>query len=273
MRPDFIRTAHRAPAVAGTFYPASPRALQRDVDALLRVVPAPRDQRLPKALIVPHAGYVYSGPVAATAYAALLPFRDRFRRVVLVGPSHRTYFVGLALPEASVFDTPLGSVPVDIEALAWIPEVPVHDGAHAREHSLEVQLPFLQRVLPRFAIVPLVVGDAGVADVADVIEALWGGPETLIVISSDLSHYLPYAEAHRMDDVTARRIVTLGPRPLHHDEACGATPINGLLAVARRRRLRPELLDLRSSGDTAGPRDQVVGYGAFAFYEEAENDA
>jgi AmmeMemoRadiSam system protein B len=273
MTPELITSAHRAPAVAGTFYPASPRELRDDVEGMLARALTPGDQRPPKALIVPHAGYRYSGPVAATAYAALVPFRDHFRRVVLVGPSHRVYFLGLALPEARVFDTPLGPVPVDAGALSCIPEVPVLEAAHAREHAIEVQLPFLQRVLPRFAIVPLVAGEASAAAVAAVLEALWGGPETLIVISSDLSHYLPYEVAHRTDAVTARRIVGLGPGSLHHDQACGATPVNGLLAVARRRRLRPELLDLRSSGDTEGTRDQVVGYGAFAFYEEAGHDA
>ncbi len=260
--------AHRPPAVAGTFYPGSLHALQNEVDTLMRGVVAPADRKPPKALIVPHAGYRYSGPIAATAYAAVAPVRDRIRRVVLVGPSHRAYFVGLALPEESVFDTPLGPVQVDADALRLIPRVPALGPAHAREHSLEVQLPFLQRLLPRFSIVPLVAGDASGAEVADVLEILWGGPETLIVISSDLSHYLPYDVARRTDEATAQSIVALGATPIHHDQACGATPVNGLVTVARRRGLRPELLDLRNSGDTAGSHDQVVGYGAFAFHEE-----
>jgi AmmeMemoRadiSam system protein B len=263
----------RPTAVAGTFYPSSPGVLREEVDAMLDGVPARFDPRQPKALIVPHAGYRYSGPVAATAYASLAPFAERISCVVLVGPSHRAYFLGLALPGARVFDTPLGSVPVDAAALAKIPHVPALSAAHAREHALEVQLPFLMRVLRSFSIVPLLAGDATGADVAAVLDALWGGPETLLVISSDLSHYLAYDTARHVDGITARAIVGLGPAPLHHDQACGATPVNGLLAAARRRGLRPELLDLRNSGDTAGDRDQVVGYGAFAFYEEAGHDA
>ena len=240
---------------------------------MIAEAPVRAHEQPPKALIVPHAGYVYSGPVAAAAYRALIPFRDRIHRVVLIGPSHRAYLTGLALPAALAFDTPLGPVPVDTDALTLIPDVPRVAAAHGREHALEVQLPFLVRALDRFAIVPLVAGEASGDEVAAVLEALWGGPETLVVVSSDLSHYLPYADARRIDEMTAREILRLGAVPLSHDQACGATPVNGLLAVARRRGLRPELLDLRSSGDTAGPRDQVVGYGSFAFYEEAGHDA
>jgi MEMO1 family protein len=269
MDTETSRRTHRLPAVAGTFYPDSAKVLRDTVDAMLAAARAPAEpQRPPKALIVPHAGYVYSGPIAATAYATLIPFRDRYRKVVLLGPSHRVYFPGLALTEADVLDTPLGPVAID----GALPDVPRLAAPHAREHSLEVQLPFLQRVLPGFTLVPLAVGDARGAEVARVIEAEWGGPETLIVVSSDLSHYHPYEVARRTDAVTARRILDLSPGPLHHDQACGATPVNGLLEVARRRGLRPELLDLRSSGDTAGSPDAVVGYGAFAFYEEAGHD-
>lgn len=260
----------RPAAVAGSFYPASPGDLAAAVDALLReAAPAAPARRPPKALLVPHAGYRYSGPVAASAYALLAPFATRLTRVVLIGPSHRAYFHGVALPEATAFDTPLGPVPVDPALAGSLPDVPRFAGAHAREHSLEVQLPFLQRVLPRFSIVPVVAGDAEPDEVAAVLDALWGGPETLVVVSSDLSHYLTYAEARRADEITAGRIAALSPTPLRHDQACGATPLNGLLVLARRRRLRVEQLDLRSSGDTAGPRDQVVGYAAFAFHEEA----
>jgi AmmeMemoRadiSam system protein B len=260
----------RPAAVAGTFYPAVPRHLAGEVDELLHHAGAKHaPPRPPKALIVPHAGYRYSGPVAASAYACLVPFAEQIHRVVLLGPSHRAYLAGLALPEASVFETPLGPVEVDREALALIPGVPRSAAAHAREHSLEVQLPFLMRVLQRFEIVPLVAGDADTAEVAAVLDALWGGPETLIVISSDLSHYLPYEIARRTDEATARHIVDLVPAPIDHQEACGATGVNGLLVSARRRGLSPVLLDLRSSGDTAGGRAEVVGYGAFAIYEEA----
>lgn len=261
----------RPPAVAGTFYPAAPRHLLAEVDDLLNeatVSLRPSLRRAPKALIVPHAGFRYSGPVAASAYSLLTPHAESFHRVVLLGPSHRAYFHGVALPVASAFETPLGVLNVDQAACALVPDVPRLAAAHAREHSLEVELPFLMRVLPRFSLVPLVVGDADDDVVAAVIDALWDGPETLIVISSDLSHYLPYEEARRVDAETAARIVDLGPTPLRHDQACGATPVNGLLTVARRRRLRPVRVDLRSSGDTAGSREQVVGYGSFAFYEE-----
>jgi AmmeMemoRadiSam system protein B len=221
-------------------------------------------------LVAPHAGYRYSGPIAARAFARLVPCAETYHRVVLVGPSHRAWFRGLALPEAEAFETPLGVVPVDTEGARGL-GLERLAAAHAREHALEVMLPFLLRVLPRFAIVPLVVGEASGDEVASVLEALWGGPETLIVISTDLSHYLPYEDARRIDAATAERILALSPTPLRHDQACGATPVNGLLIAARRRGLVPERLDLRNSGDTAGTRDQVVGYTAFAFYEEARH--
>jgi AmmeMemoRadiSam system protein B len=218
---------------------------------------------------VPHAGYVYSGPIAAAAYARLAPAAAGIRRVVLLGPAHRVPFRGLALPGADQFATPLGNVPVDAAGAALarrLPQVADNPHAHAAEHSLEVQLPFLQRVLGDFRLVPLVVGAASGESVAEVLDLLWGGPETLIVISSDLSHYHAYGEARTMDRATADAILELAPR-LDHDEACGATPVNGLLLAARRRGLVPTLLDLRNSGDTAGDRRQVVGYAAFGFCE------
>jgi len=260
----------RPPAVAGMFYPGDPAVLARDVDdalAAARPVAGPA----PKALIAPHAGYVYSGPVAANAYAALEPVRDTIRRVVLLGPCHRVAVRGLALPSADAFDTPLGRVPVDrtaVAALAGLPQVVVSGAAHAQEHSLEVQLPFLQRVLRDFSIVPLAVGDAAADEVAEVLDRLWGGPETLILVSSDLSHYHRYDDAVQIDRATADAILALDPA-LDHEQACGATPIAGLLIVARRRGLAPELLDLRNSGDTAGDRRRVVGYAAFVFRDEA----
>lgn len=263
----------RPPAVAGRFYPAEPVRLAREVDDLLAgVVGAdePPPKALPKVLLAPHAGYVYSGPVAASAYARLKPFAARIKRVVLLGPAHRVLVRGLALPDAAALATPLGAAPVDQEAfrtIADLPQVSVSKAAHALEHSLEVQLPFLQRILDDFSIVPVAVGEVGASEVAEVIETLWGGPETLVIISSDLSHYLPYSIAQQLDQQTAAQILALSSEPLQHEQACGATPINGLLRVARQHRLRAQLLDLRSSGDTAGPRDQVVGYGAFAFYE------
>lgn len=264
----------RPAAVAGAFYPASRAALSAQVQALLRGATAPAPLALPpKALIVPHAGYVYSGPVAAHAYAALAPWRETIRRVVLLGPVHRVPVQGLALPGVDAFETPLGVVPVDALAagvLADLPQVGISRAAHAWEHSLEVQLPFLQTVLRDFTLVPLAVGDASAADVAAVLERLWGGPETLLVISSDLSHYHPYDEARHLDADAVRAMLTLQP-VLDHAHACGATPVNGLLLAARRHGLRPQLLDLRNSGDTAGDRARVVGYAALAFTEPAND--
>jgi hypothetical protein len=258
----------RRPAVAGTFYPASPDELSQLVDRLIAGVPAKAGAR-PKALIAPHAGYIYSGPIAASAYACVKSGAGEITRVVIVGPAHRVYVQGLVSPGAGALRTPLGTLPVDRAALAPLPQVAENPRAHEAEHSLEVQLPFLQRLLPGVQIVPLAVGEAEPEEVAAVLEALWGGPETLVVISSDLSHYLGYREASAADRRTADRVLALDPVPLEGEDACGCAGINGLVEVARRRGLRPELLDLRSSGDTAGPRDQVVGYGAFAFYEGA----
>jgi AmmeMemoRadiSam system protein B len=258
----------RSPAVAGTFYPADSRILGRDVRALLD--DAQGSQTPPKALIAPHAGYLYSGPVAASAYASLKPLAARIRRVVLLGPTHRIPVRGLALPAVESFATPLGTVALDLEAmqtLTALPQVVVSDAAHAFEHALEVQLPFLQMVLQDFTLIPFAVGEASAEEVAEVLHRLWGGEETLIVISSDLSHYLPYDRCKQVDRRTAQEILRLHPA-ISHDEACGATPINGLLLAARMHHLHPHLLDLRNSGDTAGPRDGVVGYAAFAFCED-----
>ncbi len=255
----------RRPAVAGTFYPAAPEELAAAVDAFLADVPASAGAP-PKAVVVPHAGYVYSGPIAASAYAALRPLASRVTCVVMVGPAHRARVEGLASPGARALRTPLGDIPVDLDALAAIPSVVSSPRAHAREHSLEVQLPFVQRVLPRARIVPLVVGYASAEHVGRVLETLWGGEETVVVVSSDLSHYLPYAQGRLLDEDTARRIVAL-EGGLVGEDACGCAGINGLLWLARRRGLEARVIDLRSSGDTAGSRDAVVGYGAFGFYE------
>lgn len=223
-----------------------------------------------KGIIAPHAGYVYSGPIAASAYAALAPRAQQIEKVVLLGPAHRVHLQGLALPEASRFATPLGEVEIDAElairALA-LPQVQRSAQAHALEHSLEVHVPFLQALLPHFTLLPLVVGEASPEQVAEVLELCWGGPETAIVISSDLSHYHSYAEATRLDRSTAEWIASASTPGLDPHRACGARCIDGLIALARPRRLAIELLDLRNSGDTAGPRDQVVGYGAFAIHE------
>ena len=261
-------SAIRSPAVAGLFYPADPRQLAHDIQQMLSK--ASPHTLTPKALIVPHAGYIYSGPIAATAYATLRTIAARIRRVVLLGPTHRVAVRGLALPGADAFDTPLGRVMLDAEAacsIAHLPQVTVSAQAHALEHSLEVQLPFLQSMLTDFMLLPLAVGMATPEEVAEVLEALWGGEETLIVISSDLSHYLPYATAQRVDHDTVQAILKLR-QPVEHGHACGGTPISGLIVSASRHHLTPHLLDLRNSGDTAGSHDQVVGYAALAFTEE-----
>ena len=261
----------RLPAVAGLFYPADAAQLRASVGSYLGAADVTSEEPVPKALVVPHAGYVYSGPIAGSAYARLASGRGRIRRVVLIGPAHRAYVQGLAGAGAREFARPLGRVPVDGEVIDAVraaePGLVVDDArAHAREHSLEVQIPFLQEVLPGAAIVPMVVSDAPPEVVGRVIERLWGGPETVIVISSDLSHYLPYPTARRVDEDTAKRILALEPE-IEGERACGAAGVNGLLWVARRRGMRARVLDLRNSGDTAGGRDEVVGYGAFAFYE------
>ena len=259
----------RPPAVAGMFYPASAQLLARTLARLLGEVPPSRQPR-PKAIVAPHAGYVYSGPIAASVYAPLAAWRGSIRRVLLLGPTHRVAVDGLALPGCRAFATPLGEVPVDAQAVAVVGDLPqlcVSAAVHADEHALEVQLPFLQTVLGDFSLLPLAVGDASPQEVAQVIERLWGGDETLIVVSSDLSHYLPYDAARRIDAQTAQRIGALDAT-IDHQQACGATPLNGLLLAARAHGLDVRLLDLRNSGDTAGDRSRVVGYGAFAFGEE-----
>lgn len=262
--------AIRPPAVAGLFYPADPRELRQEVSDFLAQAQRPaEDAPPPKAIIAPHAGYVYSGPVAASAYARLIPARGQIKRVVLFGPSHRVALLGLATCSASHFRTPLGDIPIDtaaVESIAALPQVKRMDEAHSLEHSLEVHLPFLQMVLGDFSLVPMVAGDASPEQVAEVLERLWGGPETLIVISSDLSHYHDYETARRMDRVTSQAIETLQLEDVDSQHACGKVPVNGLLYYARTHGLHAETIDLRNSGDTAGPRDQVVGYGAYIFH-------
>ncbi len=265
-----IMSEIRPAAVGGLFYPGEPQALAAEVDQLLAEVGAEElPPRPPKAVIAPHAGYIYSGPIAARAFAAVRALAGRVRRVVLLGPAHRVAIRGLALPGADGLATPLGVVAVDREAAraaASLPFVSVRPDAHAEEHALEVELPFLQRTLGEFEVLPLVCGHARPEAVAELLENFWDGGETLIVVSSDLSHYLPYGEAQRVDRETARAILDLAG-PLDSFQACGALPISGLLQAARRHRLEPRLLDLRSSGDTAGDRQRVVGYAAFAFCE------
>ncbi|MDD2729069.1 AmmeMemoRadiSam system protein B [Malikia sp.] len=272
----------RPAAVAGLFYPGDAVTLARTVaQSLARATqtagaagPSAPDAA-PKALIVPHAGYVYSGATAAQAYALLAPQRDQIRRVVLLGPVHRVPVRGLALPDADAFETPLGRVEIDAQAVAelqGLPQVTRSRAAHAQEHSLEVQLPFLQTVLADFKLLPLAVGDASPAEVAEVLERLWGGPETLIVVSSDLSHFLDHDSARATDGATLRQILTL-QGGISHRQACGATPVNGLLLAARGKGLSPRLIAQCNSGDTTGERQRVVGYASVSFNESVPVDA
>ncbi len=258
----------RAPAVAGIFYPASAYELQSDVEQYLARARVPRTAPRPKALIAPHAGYAYSGPIAGSAFACLQNLHLEIKRVLLIGPSHRVAFRGLALSCADAFNTPLGEVSVDQEAngmLLSLDYVHMNDRAHRDEHALEVELPFLQCALDDFVIVPVVVGDADAHHVAATINKLWGGPETLIVVSSDLSHYLTYVQAQALDRNTAAAILELAPEKIGPDQACGRLSIQGLLIAAKQHQRQPVQLDLRNSGDTAGKKSQVVGYGAWVF--------
>lgn len=260
----------REPAVAGHFYPAEAAELSRTVEHYLDEARFAAGS-VPKALIAPHAGYIYSGPVAASAYATLRSGHQCISRVVLLGPAHCVRLWGLAFSSAELFRTPLGDIPVEPvpEEILAMREVCVSDTAHEAEHSLEVHLPFLQRTLGTFSIVPVVVGEAGPEVVAAVLDRFWGGPETLIAVSSDLSHYLDYRSAIASDHVTCDAIEHLCFEDLTREGACGRIPIGGLLLEARRRQLEVATLDLRNSGDTAGSKVSVVGYGAWAFLEAA----
>ncbi len=258
----------RPAAVAGMFYSDDPAQLRTDILHYLK--DASRNVNTPpKAIIVPHAGYVFSGPVAASAYAQLEPLAQTIKHVILLGPSHRLAFRGIATPDADIFATPLGQVKIN-RALCLVAEqfdfVQPIPAAHAQEHSLEVQLPFLQTLLPDFDLTPLVVGDCNADDVARVLDTLWGGDDTLIVISSDLSHYHNYEVARRLDANTSRAIEQLQPENISYDDACGRTPLNGLLTLAKHKQLQIDTLDLRNSGDTAGSKDRVVGYGAYVVH-------
>lgn len=257
----------RQPCVAGYFYPADKQVLQKNIQDLLSAV-TPVKLTAPKAIIAPHAGYIYSGPIAATIYQTLLPIKDTIKRVVLLGPAHRVAFNGIAVTQCTSFITPLGDIPIDSEAInaaLKTPDVNVNEHAYDGEHSLEVQLPFLQSILTDFKLVPCVVGFAAPELVASVLEQLWGASETLIVISSDLSHYHDYSTAQQLDSATSQAIVDLAPERIGDDQACGRLPIKGLLLAARKLNLHATVLDLRNSGDTAGDRNRVVGYGAYHF--------
>jgi len=257
----------RMPAVAGTFYPEDARELREGVRGYLAGAPLP-DGPPPKAVVAPHAGYIYSGAVAARAFAALAPLRGKVERVVLMGPAHRVVFAGLAVPTADAFETPLGSLRVDPrgrDELLAVPQVIASDRPHAGEHCLEVELPFLQEVLGNVPIVPIVVGDASDREAARALEQVWDGPATCVVVSTDLSHYHSYAAAQRLDLEAARAIEKLAPEHIDDEQACGSTGLRALLLVARAKGLHATTLELSNSGDAAGPSDEVVGYGAFAF--------
>ena len=261
--------AVRRPAVAGTFYVADPRRLAGEVDALLEAAAVPEESERPAALVVPHAGYAYSGPVAATAYAQLRPHASSYARVVLLGPSHFVPVRGLAFPAATAFATPLGTLEVDLPTCLRLaaeqPSVSVSDAPHAEEHSLEVQLPFLQRLLDGCTLVPAVCGGVGAEEVADVLDSAVETERDLVVVSTDLSHHLDHDTASRRDRATAEAVLRLDAGAIGSRDACGAVPLRGLLTWARRQGLAASLLDRRTSGDTAGSRRQVVGYGAFRF--------
>ena len=258
------RSINRAPAVAGSFYPAQPQRLLETITAYLQDVKT--TGKVPKAIIVPHAGYHYSGPIAASAYARLKPAAGIIKRVVLIGPSHRVGFMGIAVSACQAFTTPLGNIALDSSAAATLLKLPFVlqlEQAHQQEHSLEVHLPFLQAVLHNFSLIPLVVGEASAEQVSQVLELLWGGEETLLVISSDLSHYHDYATAQRLDQATSACIEKLDYQHLGADAACGKGPISGLLKVLQKKSLHIKTIDLRNSGDTAGDKHKVVGYGAY----------
>lgn len=263
------RVSIRPAAVAGMFYPGNAVQLDADIGKFLQA--DIHQISAPKAIIVPHAGYMYSGPVAASAYANLVRQHAQIKRVVLLGPAHRVYIEGMALPTNTHFATPLGNIALDTGSMALIAELPFVeylDAAHRDEHSLEVQLPFLQKTLDDFLLIPIVVGNASPEQVQQVLEQLWGGPETLIVISSDLSHYHDYQHARQLDSETTRLIETFTWSQLGPEQACGCMPMRGLLKLARQRSMTIKTLDLRNSGDTAGPRDKVVGYGSYALHEQ-----
>lgn len=259
----------RPPAVAGMFYPANPETLRSQVTALLNE-DTYTGQQAPKAIIVPHAGYIYSGSIAASAYRSIGPADHSIKKVILLGPAHRVPLRGLAAPSVDRFQTPLGDIQLhsgDIYDLVEnFSQIKLSDLVHEEEHSLEVQLPFLQIMLSDFLLVPLVVGDASEIEVADVIDYLWKDPESLVVISSDLSHFLSYENAQRTDATTARLIEALRGRDLPDHSACGRIPIAGMLRLARQHKMRIERFDLRNSGDTAGDRSRVVGYGAWGIF-------
>ncbi|MCL2736013.1 MAG: AmmeMemoRadiSam system protein B [Propionibacteriaceae bacterium] len=275
----------RPTAVAGFFYPDDPQQLRAIVTGFLedarggaQAHPRGVAPDSVQGVIAPHAGYIYSGLTAGSAYVQLEPLADRVRHVVIVGPTHRVGIHGIALPDADAMATPLGLVPLWAEGVSRAlacPRVEVSEAVHAQEHSLEVQLPFLQMTLPDVDVLPLAAGWVEPQDVALVLSDVADPADTAIIISSDLSHYHPYAEARRIDQETVRQILRRDPL-VSHDQACGATGINALTLVSNQRGLHPVLIGMCTSGDTAGDKKAVVGYAAFGFYatslDEEEED-
>ena len=262
----------RQAAVAGLFYPDNAEELARDIQQYLDQA-ASSCASPPKAIIVPHAGYIYSGSTAAIAYASIRPLAKQISRVVLLGPAHRVHLRGMALPAVDYFETPLGTVAIDsgaIQQLLTLPQVQIMDAAHWQEHSLEVQLPFLQSVLDKFSLVPIVVGDATGSEAMQVLDMLWDGPETLIVVSSDLSHYHDYSTAQYIDRSTCEAIEKLDIDHIDYQQACGCNAVKGLLLSAKKRNMKVQTLALSNSGDTSGGRERVVGYGSWAFYNNRD---
>jgi len=256
----------RHPAVAGTFYPNKPMTLQQSVAQYIDA--AHTISAKPKAIIAPHAGFIYSGPVAGSIYKTLAQRSSQITRVVLLGPSHRLAFSGCALSSADIYVTPLGNINIDKKAadsIRLLPFVQELDAAHLEEHSLELQLPFLQVVLPQFLLLPIVVGNASPEQIATLLDHVWRGDETLIIVSSDLSHYHAYEIAQQLDQNTSTAIENLCPANIGHEQACGFLPVNGLLLAAKQHNMSAKTIDLRNSGDTAGSKSQVVGYGAYVF--------
>lgn len=268
MRANYTNASVRPPAVAGLFYPEDPVELRESVMSYLDDAPAPLVPKRPSSFIVPHAGYIYSGSTAAVAYRALGSDQPP-RRIVLIGPSHRVYVKGVAVPKAEAFATPLGTIQIDRELkreLHSLEDVIESDEPHRFEHSLEVQLPFLQVLFDELTLLPLVAGEASPSAVASILERTVQEEDTVILASSDLSHYLSYAQAQQVDALTNRAILNREPT-LNGNQACGAVPINGLLHLARHHGLTVQELARCNSGDTAGDRNRVVGYGAYALYE------
>jgi len=265
----------RSAAVADLFYPANSKELEALVSRNLKEASAalPASLGTLKAVIVPHAGYIYSGQTAAFAFASMVP--TEIQRIVLLGPSHRVAFYGMAVPDCDAFETPLGLVQIDPELMQKAlthPDVQINATAHAQEHSLEVQLPFLQLVLDQFRLLPICIGSVEADAVAELIESFWYDDTTLFVISSDLSHFHSYQEANSIDQLSIDMILQQ-QSGFNHQQACGATGINALLKVADRHHLKAQLLDYRNSGDSAGDKESVVGYTSIAFYSDAQSDA